>query len=414
LDIPRTPKSKPNRALWIGAGAGALAIVAIAVARVDPAVPAVDHEAIVLDTVRLGPLVREVRGPGQLVPEQIRYITTLTPGRVEQVLVRPGTAVDPGTELLTLANPDVHIQALTAEQQLTAAEAQLVSLKLELESALWTQESALATAKREFGEADRVARTNEALAGKGLIARIELDRARDRASEEATRVEAETQRLDLQRSSIAGRLAVQRRQVERLGAIARFQRDQVASMNVRAGAQGVVQELALEVGQWVTPGMTLAIVAQPGRLKAVLRIAETEAREVVLGQPAAIDTRNGIARGRVSRIDPAVADGTVKVEVSFAGALPAGARPDMSIDGTIEIERLPRVLSVGRPARLPGDGAAALYRVEGDGRHASRVAVRLGRSSVRAVEVVSGLAAGDVVVISDMSAWDRHARVRIR
>jgi multidrug resistance efflux pump len=414
LDVPRTQKKRPNRRLWIAAAAFALAACAIAVARVDPAVPAVDHDAIVLDTVRLGPLVREVRGPGQLVPEQIRYVTTLTPGRVEQVLVRPGAAVGPATELLTLANPDVHIQALTAEQQLTAAEAQLVSLKLELESALWTQESALATAKREFGEADRVARTNEALAGKGLIARIELDRAQDRAREEATRVESETKRLELQRSSIAGRLAVQRRQVERLGAIARFQRDQVASMNVRAGAEGVVQELALEVGQWVTPGMTLAIVAQPGRLKAVLRIAETDAREVVAGQPAAIDTRNGIARGRVSRIDPAVADGTVKVEVVFDGALPAGARPDMSIDGTVEIERLPRVLSVGRPARLPANGAAALYRVEKDRQHASRVAVRLGRSSVRAVEVTSGLAAGDVVVISDMSAWDRHARIRIR
>jgi multidrug resistance efflux pump len=410
LDVPRRAKKKPKRALLLGGGAVLAALVAIFVAKVDPAVPAVDRDGVALDTVRLGPLVREVRGPGQLVPEQIRYITALTPGRVERVLVRPGAAVDVETELLTLANPDVHIQELAAEQQLSAAEAQLVSLKLELESALWQQEGAVATAQREFGEAQRLAKTNAALAAKGLVARIELDRAQDRAHEEATRVEAEGKRLELQRSSIAGRLAVQKRQVERLEAIARFQRDQVASMNVRAGAKGVVQELALEVGQWVTPGTTLAVVAQPGRLKAVLRIAETEAREVVIGQPATIDVRNGVARGHVSRIDPAVTNGTVTVEVAFDGALPAGARPDMSVDGTIEIERLAHVLSVGRPATA----TTSLYRLERDGHHASRVAVRLGRSSVRSIEVLAGLSAGDVVVVSDMSAWDRHPRVRIR
>jgi len=410
MDVPRIPKKKPKRAVLLGGGAVAAALIAIFVAKVDPAVPAVDHDAVALDTVRLGPLVREVRGPGQLVPEQIRYITALTPGRVERVLVRPGAAVEAETELLTLANPDVHIQALSAEQQLSAAEAQLVALKLELESALWQQEGAVATARREFEEAQRQAKTNAVLAEKGLVARIELDRAQDRAHEEATRVDAEGKRLELQRSSIAGRLAVQKRQVERLEAIARFQEDQVASMNVRAGAKGVVQELALEVGQWVTPGTTLAVVAQPGRLKAVLRIAETEAREVVIGQPAAVDVRNGVARGHVSRIDPAVTNGTVTVEVVFDGALPPGARPDMSVDGTVEIERLPRVLSVGRPAVA----TTSLYRLERDGHHASRVAVRLGRSSVRSVEVLSGLNAGDVVVLSDMSAWDRHPRVRIR
>jgi multidrug resistance efflux pump len=410
LDVPRITKKKPKRVLLLGGGALASALIAIFVAKVDPAVPAVDRDGVALDTVRLGPLVREVRGPGQLVPEQIRYITALTPGRVERVLVRPGAAVDAETELLTLANPDVHIQELAAEQQLSAAEAQLVSLKLELESALWQQEGTVATAQREFGEAQRLAKTNAALAQKGLVARIELDRAQDRAHEEATRVEAEGKRLALQRSSIAGRLAVQTRQVERLEAIARFQRDQVASMNVRAGAKGVVQELALEVGQWVTPGTTLAVVAQPGRLKAVLRIAETEAREVVLGQPATIDVRNGVARGHVSRIDPAVTNGTVTVEVAFDGALPAGARPDMSVDGTIEIERLAHVLSVGRPATA----TTSLYRLERDGHHASRVPVRLGRSSVRSIEVLAGLNAGDVVVVSDMSAWDRHPRVRIR
>jgi multidrug resistance efflux pump len=392
----------------------ALAVVTIAVSRVDPAVPGVDREAVVVDTVKRGPLVREIRGPGQLVPEQIRYVTTLTPGRVERVLVRPGAPVEADALLLELANPDVNIRALEAEQQLTAAQAQLVALRLELEGAVWTQEGALATARRESDEAERQARNNEALSARGLVARIELDRARDRAREAATRTDAETKRLALQKSSIAGRLAVQKEQVARLEAIARFQRDQVGSMQVRAGARGVVQELALEVGQWVTPGMTLAIVAQAGRLKAVLRIAETEAREVVVGQPATIDTRSGLAHGHVARVDPAVTNGTVTVEIVLDGALPAGARPDMSVDGTIEIERLKDVLRLGRPALVPGGGVATLYRMEKDGHHASRVAVRLGRSSVRAVEVVSGLAPGDVVVLSDMSAWDSHARVRIR
>jgi multidrug efflux pump subunit AcrA (membrane-fusion protein) len=414
MDVPRTPRKKPNRWLLVGAGLAALTFATIALSRVEPAVPAIDRGTVAIDTVRQGPLVRQVRGPGQLVPEQIRYVTTLTPGRVERVHVRAGTQVTPETVLLELANPDVHIQALEADQQLTAAQAQLVALRLELESGVWNQEAALATAEREREETARQARNNDELAKRGLIARIEVDRARERDREQATRTEVETKRLALLRSSVEGRLAVQKEQVARLAAISRFQKEQVASMDVRAGAEGVVQELSLEVGQWVMPGMTLAVVAQAGNLKAVLRIAETDAKEIVLGQSANVDTRGGVAKGRVSRIDPAVVNGTVTVDVTLEGPLPEGARADMSVDGTIEIERLKNVLSVGRPPQLPAGGAGSLYRLEKDGRHAVRVPVRLGKSSVRDVEVVGGLAAGDVVVVSDMSAWDRHARVRIR
>jgi multidrug efflux pump subunit AcrA (membrane-fusion protein) len=414
MDIPRIPKKRPSRTLLALGGAVALALVTVAMTRVGPAVPSVDRATVVVDTVRQGPLVREIRGPGQLVPEQIRYVTTLMPGRVERVLVRPGTTVEPSTLLLELGNPDVNIQALEADQQLTAAQAQLVALQLELENGVWGQEAQVATAQRENQEAARQAHTNDELSKRGLVARVEVDRARERAGEQATRVDVETKRLALLRSSVGKRLAIQKEQVARLSAIAQFQRDQVAAMNVRAGAAGVLQELALEVGQWVTPGTTLAVVAQPGRLKAVLRIAETQAREVVANQRAVIDTRSGIARGHVSRIDPAVQDGTVTVEVVLDGPLPAGARPDMSVDGTIEIERMPNVLSVGRPAVVTGEGTTQLYRLEPDGHHAVRVPVRLGRSSVHAVEVRGGLKAGDVVVLSDMSAWDDHPRVRIR
>jgi multidrug efflux pump subunit AcrA (membrane-fusion protein) len=414
MDIPRIPKKKPSRTLLIAGGAVALALVTLAMTRVGPAVPAVDRGTVVIDTVRQGPLVREVRAPGQLVPEQIRYITTLMPARVERVLVRPGSAVEAETVLLELGNPDVNIQALQADQQLTAAQAQLVALRLELESGVMGQEASVATAQRENQEALRQAKTNDELAKRGLVARVEVDRARERAGEQAIRVDVESKRLGLLRTSIRERLAIQQEQVARLSAIARFQRDQVDAMHVRAGAKGVLQALALEVGQWVTPGMTLAIVAQPGRLKAVLRIAETQAREIVAGQSATVDTRSGVARGRVSRIDPAVQDGTVAVEVVFEGALPPGARPDMSVDGTIEIERLPNVLSVGRPALLTGEGRTTMFKVERDGHHATRVPVTLGRSSARDVEIKDGLAAGDVVVLSDPSAWDGHARIALR
>ena len=398
----------------IAAAAGVLVLATLALTRADSADPSVKRSSLTIDTVRRGPMVRQVRGPGNLAPEQIRYITTLTPGRVERILVRPGTAVVESTVLLVLGNPDVNIQALQSEQQLTAAQAQLASVKLDLENQRWTQESNLASVRRECDDAVRQVEASVELDKQGMIPRLEMRRLEDRATELKTRLDVETKRLATISASVEPQIAVQREQVRRLQAIAAFQRGQVASMTVRAGAAGIVQELSLEVGQWATSGMNLAIVAQPGRLKAVLRVPETQARDVVLNQPASIDTRNGVARGHVTRIDPAVQNGTVTVEVALEGKLPPGARPDMSIDGTIEVERLSNVLYVGRPVLGDAESTANLYRLDPDGQHASRVPVRLGRGSVSQIEVAGGLRAGDKVILSDMSEWDDHKRIRLR
>lgn len=414
MDIPRQKKPKRLRYVYLGVGLTAVILTTVALSRLEPAAPSVDRAVVWTDTVRRGPMVRQVRGPGNLVPEQIRYITTLTPGRVDRVLLRPGVEVDSGTVLLELSNPDVHIQALQAEQQLTAAEAQLVSLHATLENQRLTQEGVVAMVRSEFEEARRQLAAHEELARSGLIPPLELSRSRDRVAELAVRVDVEEKRLELFAGSIESQLEVQRQQVTRLRAIAEFQRNQVASMTVRAGSAGVLQELSLEVGQWVMPGMNLAVVVQPGRLKAVVRIPETQAKDVVLNQRATVDTRNGIIPGRVRRIDPAVVNGTVAVDIELEGELPPGARPDLSVDGTIEVERLDDVLYVGRPAYGQAESTVGLFRLEPDGKGAVRVSVRLGRSSVNAIEVRDGLQPGDVVILSDMSAWDAHERVRLR
>lgn len=414
MDIPR--ERKPNRLRYVYVSAGVIGVVVttVALSRLEPAAPAVDRAVIWTDTVRRGPMVRQVRGPGNLVPEQIRYITTLTPGRVDRVLLRPGVEVEAGTVLLELSNPDVHIQALQADQQLTAAEAELVSLRANLENQRLTQEASIATIRSEYEEAQRQLHMHEELARDGLIPEMELSRARDRAAELAVRLEVEEKRLELFMSTIEAQLEVQRQQVLRLRAISEFQRNQVESMTVRAGTAGVLQELSLEVGEWVMPGMNLAVVVPPGRLKAVIRIPETQAKDVVLNQRARIDTRNGLIEGRVRRIDPAVINGTVAVDVELEGELPPGARPDMSVDGTIEVERLDDVLYVGRPAYGQAESTVGLFRLEPGGKEAVRVSVRLGRSSVNQIEVRDGLEPGDVVILSDMSSWDSYERVRIR
>src|SRR5690625_3127910 len=414
MDIPREPRPKRFRYIAIGAGILAVVLTTLALSRLEPAAPSVDRAVIWTDTVRRGPMVRQVRGPGNLVPEQIRYITTLTPGRVDRVALRPGVEVEPDAVLLELSNPDVHIQALQADQQLTAAEAQLVKLHSDLENQRLTQEASVAMVRSEYEEARRQLHMHEELARDEMIPEMELSRARDRAAELQIRRGVEEQRLELFIGTIEAQLEVQRQQVTRLRAIAEFQRDQVESMTVRAGTAGVLQELSLEVGEWVMPGMNLAVVVPPGRLKAVVRIPETRAKDVVLNQRATIDTRNGVIEGRVRRIDPSVVNGTVAVDIELEGELPPGARPDMSVDGTIEVERLDDVLYVGRPAYGQAESTVGLFRLEQGGRGAARVSVRLGRSSVNAIEVRDGLEAGDVVILSDMSNWDSHERVRVR
>jgi RND family efflux transporter MFP subunit len=373
----------------------------------------VDLSTIWVDSVQRGPLVLQVRGPGTLVPERVRWISAVTAGRVERRLAEIGQEVKPETVLLVLSNPDVQLEALESERQLTAAQGDRVNLRTSLESQRLNQQGAVAIARSEYLEAKRNAVAAESLATKDLISVMEASRARDRVEELATRYDVEQRRLAVLTDAMGSQLALQQAQVGRLRAVTDFQRGRVRSMEVKAGATGILQDLTLEVGQWAQPGATLARIVEPGRLKAVLRIPETQAKDVVIGQPASIDTRNGVVEGRVARIDPAVQNGTVTVDVALQGDLPRGARPDLSVDGTIEVERLKDVLYVGRPAYGQSNSRVGLFRLEPDGGSAVRVHVELGRSSVNTVEIRGGVQPGDKVIISDMSKWDGYERVRV-
>jgi multidrug resistance efflux pump len=414
VDVPREKKRSHKR--WIIGGAGGVAVVlaTVGLGRLGPAVPTVARATVWTDTVRRGEMVRQVRGPGTLVAEDIRWISAVTPGRVERKLVQPGTAVAAGAELVELSNPDVERQALEARRQLSAAEAELASLRSTLENQRLTQEGAVATLRSQQREAARQVRTSEGLAREGLVARAELEKAQDQSQELSERLELEQRRLRFMTEAMRGQLAAQQRQVEMLRTLAAFQQGQIDAMKVRAPSPGVLQELPVEMGQWVNSGAVLARVVQPGRLKAVLRIPETQAKDVSIGQPASVDTRNGVVRGRVVRIDPAVQNGTVTVDVALEGALPRGARPDLSVDGTIDIERLPNATFVGRPAYGQAESTVGVFRLTPDGSEAVRTQVQLGRGSATTIEVVRGLKPGDVVILSDMSQYDASDRVRIR
>src|SRR5829696_1424718 len=362
LDIPRTPASRKPRRLIYGAGVTAVLVVAtLGLKGLKPAAPAVDRATIWVDSVQRGPLVLQVRGPGTLVPERVRWISAVTAGRVERRLAEIGQTVKPETVLLVLSNPDVQLEALESERQLTAARGDRVNLRTSLESQRLNQQGAVAVARSEFLEAKRNAVAAESLAAKELISVMEASRARDRVVELSTRLEVEERRLAVLSDAMGSQLALQDAQVDRLRAVTNFQRGRVRSMEVKAGASGILQDLTLEVGQWAQPGATLARIVEPGRLKAVLRIPETQAKDVTIGQPASVDTRNGVVAGRVSRIDPAVQNGTVTVDVQLQGELPRGARPDLSVDGTIEVERLKDVLYLGRPAYGQGNSSVGLF-----------------------------------------------------
>jgi HlyD family secretion protein len=414
VDIPREPAKRGRKRLLYGA-LGLLAIVAATVGLRDlkPAAPKVDRAAVWIDSVVRGPLVIEVRGPGTLVPERIRYISAITAGRVEQRLAQPGQEVKAETVLLEMSNPDVQLQALESERQLTVAQADQVNLRANLATQRLNQEAAVAAARSAFLDAKRTADASDSLAAKQLISTSEASRARDRLEELGTRYKVEQERFQVMTQAADSQLALQQAQVNRLRDVTEFQRGRIRSMVVKAGANGTLQELSLEVGQWAQSGANLARIVEPGRLKAVLRIPETQAKDVALGQPAAIDTRNGIAHGNVSRIDPAVQNGTVTVDVSLGDELPRGARPDLSVDGTIQVERLDNVLHVGRPAYGQAGSTVGLFKLVEDGTVALRVNVRLGRTSVNTVEVLGGLQPGEKVIISDMSRWDGVDRVRV-
>jgi HlyD family secretion protein len=414
MDIPRPAANRNRRRLLIAGGAVAfITIATVGLASLKPAAPTVERGSAWIDTVRRGPLVINVRGPGTLVPEQIRYVTAVTAGRVERRMVQPGQQVTPETVLLILSNPDVQLEALESERQLSQVQSEAVNQRVGLVTQRLNQEAVVATVEAQEREARRNATAAESLAAKEMISAFEAATARDKAAELAARLKVEQQRLALYGSVIDSQLTMQRAQVSRLQAVNQFQRDRVRSMEVKAGASGVVQELPLEIGQWAQSGATLARVVEPGRLKAVLRIPETQAKDVTVGLRAQIDTRNGVVPGRVVRIDPASVGGTVTVDVALEGALPRGARPDLSVDGMIEIDRIDNALFVSRPAYGEAGGNVGLFRLTPDGSHAERVPVSLGRSSVNEVEIKGGLVEGDRVIISDMSRHEGAERVKL-
>jgi multidrug efflux pump subunit AcrA (membrane-fusion protein) len=414
VDIPRAPAERGRkRLLYGGLAVLGLVLATLGLKSLKPAAPSVDRAAVWIDSVQRGPLLIEVRGPGTLVPERVRWISAITAGRVEKRLAEPGQEVNPETELLELSNPDVQLEALESERQLTVAQADRVNLRTNLETTRLNQEAAVAAAKAAYNDAKRNAEASSDLAKKELISAMEASRAQDRVVELQTRYEVEQKRLEVMTDAADSQLRLQDAQVGRLNAVTDFQRGRIRSMKVMAGTHGILQELPLEVGQWAQSGAVLARLVEPGRLKAVLRIPETQAKDLTLGQPAAIDTRNGIVRGAVARIDPAVQNGTVTVDVRLEGEMPRGARPDLSVDGTIQVERLDNVLHVGRPAYGQANSTVGLFKLSPDGKEATRVNVRLGRTSVNTVEVLGGLQPRDKVIISDMSRWDGVDRVRV-
>ncbi|NWG13726.1 MAG: efflux RND transporter periplasmic adaptor subunit [Acidobacteria bacterium] len=417
MDIPRALNPRKKWLKRIGGSLlviGALGGITVFVSRLKPAAPTVEWNAVWSDVVKRGPMVREVRGVGSLVPEELLWVPARTSGRVERKLMLPGARVTKDTLLLVLSDPAIQLAAVESEFQVKAAEARYQDLVVQLRGQRLSQQAQVALVETEYQQARLRADRNEALAKEGLLAGLDLELARSNAELLGNRRKIEKERFDIRSESDEAQLAVAKAEVERLKALAALRRSEVDALQVRAGADGVLQQLPVEVGQHVTPGLILAKVAQPTRLKAELKVPETQAKDVLVGQVVQIDTRNGIVRGLVARVDPTVKDGTVTVDVGLEGRLPVGARPDMSVDGVIEIERLPDALFVGRPAFAQSGSTVSLFRVEPDGKTAVRVRVEFGRSSVSVIEVARGLRKGDRVILSDMTAYDAYDRIALR
>lgn len=421
MDIARPDLKRARnrrRVLFSLGGLAVLALITLGLARLEPAAPRVDRAQVWTDTVKRGDIPRQVRGNGTLVPEQIQYVQADTDGRIERIHVLAGAVVQPDTLILELSNPELEQQAFDLEWQLKAAEAQLRQLKVQLESERLTQESTIASLRADHTQAALDAEADSILAKDGLVPDLTMKRSRAKAEDLEQRLAVEQKRLFIKGDSDQAQLAVQEAELEKLRASLALRREKVAALKVRAGIEGVLQSVGdgretLQVGQRMGPGATLAKIVQPTKLKAEIKIAETQARDVQIGQQAVIDTRNGLIKGVVTRVDPAVLNGTVTVDVKLEGALPRGARPDLSVDGTIELELLEDVLYVGRPVNGQPDATIGLFKVNADG-EAERVSVKLGRSSVSTIEVLEGLSTGDVVVLSDMSQWDEFSRIKLR
>jgi HlyD family secretion protein len=417
MDIPRQPAKKRKRnlrrialVLFVIAG---VALVTYGVSRLKPAAPSLDRATVWVDTVKRGPMLRQVRGPGTLVPEEVRVVAAATEGRVERILVQPGTEVTAGTVLLELINPTIAQEAIDAEYAQRAGEADYNNLKVKLESDRMTQQSTVATVRAEYQQAKLQYDTDAQLARDGLIPAINMKLSKVRVEDLENRYRVEQQRLEVMSRSAKAQLAAQEARIAQMRALLQLRKSQVGTLKVLAGTNGVLQQMQVEVGQQVQPGTNLARVVEPQRLKAELKIAETQAKDISLGQKAEIDTRNGIIQGHVMRIDPAAQQGTVTVDVALDGELPQGARPDLSIDGTIELERLADVIYMGRPAFGQPQSTVGIFKLDSTGKEAVRVNVRLGRSSVSTVEILEGLQPGDQVILSDTSQWDAYNRIRL-
>jgi HlyD family secretion protein len=417
MDIarPSNARKKRIRQIIYGAvGLAAVALVTVGLSRLKPAAPTVERAVVFPDTVKRGPMVRQVRGLGTLTPEDIRWIPATTQGRVEQIILRPGTSVKAGDVVLVLSNPQLEQQLQDAQLKLEAAEAGLANTKVSLQNDLLTQRAASANIEADYNKAKMQAQMNEALAKDQLVSELVLKQSQVDADSLGVRNQISKDQLDSKTDSAKALMAVQQSLVDQARAFLRLTQQQRDELKVRAGIDGMLQLVPVEVGQQVAPGTNLARVANPSRLKAEIKIAETQAKDIQLGQKAEVDTRNGVVEGRVARIDPSVQNGTRTVDVTLTGALPKGAVPDLSVDGTIELERLADVLSMGRPAFGQDQSVVGLFKLTEDGVTAERVQVKLGKSSVNTIEILSGLKVGDQVILSDMSAYDAYDRIRLK
>ena len=416
MDIARPDlkrKRRRRQALVASIGVAAIVLTTIGVYRLKPAAPTVERGTVWTDTVKRGPMLRQVRGLGTLVPDEIRQIPAETEATVVRIRMLPGTQVKANTVLLEMSNPQLQQETLDAELQVKAAQAEYQNLKVKLQSDLMNQKASAATVSTDFKAAQRQAKTDKALYEMGVISGMANNTSQEKADELTTRNSLEQERIAINEKSIESQLAVQQTKVDEMQALADLKKKRLEALNVRAGIDGVLTDLPLQVGQHVVPGTMLAKVAQPEHLKAELKIAETQARDIQIGQPASVDTHNGVISGKVMRIDPAVQNGTVTVDVHLDSELPKGARPDLSVDGTIDLDRLGNVLFVGRPAFGNEESTISLFKLDPDGHGATRVPVKVGRASVNSIQIIEGLNEGDAVILSDMSRWDNTDRIRL-
>ncbi len=415
MDIPREPKSKKSKYIWITLAVIAVVAITIGLRSLEPAAPTVDGALIWTDIVKRGPMLRQVRGSGNLRPKNILHVSAVTGGKVEDVLVEPGAEVEPDDVLLIMSNPDVELNALEANQQLVAAEANLANLRGTLETNRLNQEASVERTRNQLRDAQRTLESYNA--AREEVARNDLERTQDEVNFLTTQLEIEQRALDIMNEGNQRTIAAEESRVARLRELAEFQQSRVEALHVRAGSEGIVRELNPEKGEWVGTGQELGIIIQPGELEAVVNIPEVQAKDVIIGQEATVDTRTQGGReipGRVTRIDPAATGGLVPVDIEILGELPDGVRADISIEGIITIERLDNVLYMSRPTVGQANSRVGMFKLVDDGQYAVRITVEIGQTSVNSIEIRGGLEEDDEVILSDMARWDEYDRVRIR